>query len=481
MKGLRGISTCRPVSQVLPSSGLAAALCVLAFCRGIGAQAPEAADDPVLVVGEPPLKQSDVATWQRLVEFAFDATLSIDQRQLLQDRLVARWEGAGPRARAEVLRAKQVWGEVSQAIGPQREVMRLALRERMVKEAETDPDESANELLLGLWDARSPVLVPGNPPLRKASADALISLFEWLASQALGETCELTESERDDMVLHLARQYPGSAPGDRMLLEHTEELLHWLQLEWEQASPETRGHFRGNLAELFALPRPLLPPPFAGETDAWEHPDGLFAVSFPADWPVRYSALPEDAGIAGWESVDVTAIGDAPAAVLELGALPEAGVLVTTVILPPEAGDRTMTLREQLFAFSAALLGMFGEPEPLAQSVAGTGAALIAWKHHSAGGEYVVWTSAARLPEPEGAAVITVARSPAPRAEEYASAFARIIYGMRLGGGSATDEGAAGFSDLLGLPEPREVTLDLFSMPLRGQMDFVEELTSGLK
>lgn len=469
----------RQVRRVLRGSAARAAVALAALCGTALAQPAGSADDPVVATGDPPLRQSDVVVWQRLVEFAFDATLSEEQKELLGERLTARWQEADQRGRAELLGAKDVWGEASRAVAPEREVMRLQLREGMVKEAEADADEPANRLVLTLRDAASPVLVPGDLPLRKASAEALISLFEWLSSQALGEEFELTEAERDDILLQLARQYPRSAPGDRMLLAHTEELYRWLQLEWDRAGPEARGHFRANLADLLGLPRPVLPAPFVGELDTFEHPDGLLTIPFPADWSMRYSALAEGMRIGGWELLDVAALGGAPAAALQLEALPEGGVLVSAGVLPPEVREGTMSLQEAAFALGTAFLGAFGEPEPLAESIAGERAALIAWTQHAEGVEYAAWVAAIRLPEPEGGAVAIIARAAAARVEEYAPAFARIIYGLQLGEAASPEE--QGFSDLAGFPEPRDVTLDLFSMPLRGQMDLLEGLTSGIK
>lgn len=465
----------RGSSRSMPCVGL-----LVAMLCAVGAGQPTVAtDDPIAAAGDPPLRQSDVAVWQRLVEFAFDATLAEEQKQLLGERLIARWQEADSRARAEVLRGKDVWAEVSQAVGPEREVMRLQLREGMLEEAEADSEEPANRLILELWDAKSPVLVPGDPPLRKASGQALISLFEWLASQALNEEFELTEAERDDILLQLARQYPRSAPGDRMLLAHTEELLHWLKLEWNRAGSDARGHFRENLAGLLGLPQPLLPAPFVGELDTWAHPDGLLTVPFPADWAVRYSVLTDGATIGGWDLLDVAALGEAPAAALELQALPEAGALVSVGVLPPEVQEGRMSLQEAAFALGADLLGGFGEAQPLAQGVASEEAALIAWNHRAGDGDYMAWVTAIKLPDPEGGGAAIVARAPVDKADEYAPSFARIIYGLQLGEAASPDE--YGLSDLLGLPEPRDIALDLFSMPLRGQMDLVEGLTSGIR
>ncbi len=479
METAKGTRACVWFCRGLWGSTLWAALALASLSCLAPAQPAGDPDDPIAAPGDPPLRHSDVATWQRLVEFAFDATLSEEQKQLLAERLIARWQEADDQARAEVLRAKDAWAELSQAVGPEREVMRLQLREGMLKEAESDSEEPANRLILELWDAKSPVLVPGDPPLRKASAQALISLFEWLTSQALNEQFELTEAERDDVLLQVARQYPRSAPGDRMLLAHTEELFHWLNLEWDRASSEARGHFRANLANLLGLPRPLLPAPFVGELDTFEHPEGLLTVPFPAEWAVRYSVLTDGAMVAGWQLLDVAALGEAPAAALEFEALPEAGALLGTGVLPPEVREGKLSLQEAAFALGAALLGRFGEAEPLAQSVAGEGAALVAWTHRTAAAEYLAWVSVIRLPDPEGAGAVIVARAPADRVDEYAPAFARIIYGLQLGRAASREE--QGFADLLGFPEPRDVALDLFSMPLRGQMDLVESLTSGIK
>jgi hypothetical protein len=452
---------------------------VLGVAGHVAIGQPSGPIDDVVVAGNPPLRQSDVATWQRLVEFAFDATLSEEQKRLLGERLAARWQEADDHARAEVLAVKGVWAQVSRAVGPEREVMRLQLRERMLEEAQDDPAEAANQLILELWEAKSPVLVPGDPPLRKGSAKALVSLFEWLTSQALSEEFELAEAERDDILLQLARQYSKASPGDRMLLAHTEELVHWLKLEWDRASAEARSRFRSGLSQLLGLPRPLLPAPFVGEVDTWEHPDGLVKTSFPADWAVRYTVLDEPVTIGGWQLFDVAVLGDVSAGGLELEALPEAGVLLSSGVLPPEVRGGQMTLQEAAFAFGAALLGAHGQAEPLAESVAGEEAALVAWRHRTNDAEYVAWVSALRLPEPEGAGIVLVARAPAVRADECGPAFARVLYGLQLGAGSGLQ--GEGLSDLLGLPEARDVALDLFSMPLRGQMDLVEGLTSGIK
>ncbi len=431
-------------------------------------------DEPPLAEGNPPLTKPVAEAWRRLVEFAFDATLTNDQSEQLQKQLIARWQEADSRARNEVLRAPMTYQQVSEARGPRRELMRLELREEMLAAAEADREEPANELLLELWNAKSPVLAPGDPPLRRSSARALSSLLEWLVSRGLGQEVELSEAERDEFMTALVREYATAAPGDRTLLAGAEAVLAWIKLEWEQAGPEARARFEANVGQALGVTRSFLPAPFAGEVDTFRQPDGLFEVSYPREWPARYGAPAAPVTVAEWALADVTVLGEAPAEALELGALPTAGALLIVGLLPEAAREGRMPLGEAMARLSAELLGLSGEAQPVAESSAGPNAALLAWRQLDQGTPYNVWVSAVVLPEPPGTAVVTVTRAPAEQAQQYEPAFSRIIHSLRLG--SSGQE-----PPLPGAPNPQETTSELLSRPLGEQMDLVEGLSKGVR
>ena len=439
----------------------------------LGAATP-AQDDKPLAEGNPRLTQPIVDTWYRLVEFALETSLSPEQKQQLQKQLVARWPEADNRARDEVLRAPAVWEQVSGATGPRRALMQLELREAMLAGAEADREDPANKLLLELRDAKNPVLTPGDPPLRRSSAQALASLLEWLMSRALGQDAELTEAQRHGLVDALVEEYPNAAPGDRTLLAGMEAIVAWLQLEWDQASPEARARFSGNVADQLGVARSFLPAPYAGEVDAWRHPDGLFEVSYPKDWPARYAALPAPMSVADWALGDVTVLGEAPGGALDLAALPTAGALLMVAALPEQVRQGKMPLGEAVVALSGQLLGQSGQAEPVAQNAAGPKSVLLAWRHTDQTGTYSVWVSAVVLPDDPGSAVVILTRAPVEAAPQYEPAFSRIIHSLRLGP-------KAEQAPLPGTANPADVARGLLSRPLGEQMNLVEGLSRGVK
>ncbi|MBM3499666.1 MAG: hypothetical protein FJX74_13485 [Armatimonadetes bacterium] len=439
--------------------------------RGQPAAPPE---DPVLVEGRPPLLQSDVEAWSRLVEAAFDAPVAAAERAQLQEALVSAWQAGNGPARSQLAQAKAAWERLGSARGAEGDTLRLTLREELLEAAGQDPDDPVGQVLLRLRDAASPVLVDAEPPLRRGSALALVGLFEWLATRAGGGAEGLTDFERDQFVAHLVQHYPHIPPGDRMLLEHMEQTFAWLRLQWEQAGPEGQSRFRDNLARALGVEGTLPPAPYAGATDTWEHPDGLFNVDYPAEWAARYAGLPDGTLAAGWELLDVTLLGEAPSAALELGALPEEGALLATAILPPEALADRMTVEEAVVALAQSLLSPFGAVEPIAQPTVGKGAVLGTWTQHCADGERLVWLSAVLLPRPPGAAVVTLCRAPAARRSDLEPALSRILYSLRT-----SDASAAPLPDLLELPTSRDLALDLLNTPFPNQMDMIEGLSSG--
>jgi len=439
----------------------------------LGAAAP-GQDDKPLAEGNPPLTQPIVDTWCRLVEFAFDASLSAEQKQLLQKQLVARWPEADNRARDEVLRAPAAWEQVSGATGPRRVLMQLELREAMLAAAEADKTDPANKLLLEVRDTRNPVLADGDPPLRRTSAQALGSLLGWLTSRALGQDVQLTEAQRSGLVAALVEEYPDAAPGDRTLLAGMEAVVAWLQLEWDQASPEARARFSSNVADQLGVARSFLPAPYAGEVDTWRQPDGVFEVSYPRDWPARYAALAAPLSLADWALGDVTVLGEAPGEALNLAALPTAGALLMVAALPEPVRQGKTPLGEGVVALSGQLLSQTGQAEPVAQSAAGANSVLLAWRHTDQTGIYSVWVSAVVLPDDPGSAVVILTRAPVDAAAQYEPAFSRIIHSLRLGP-KAEQAPVAETAD------PAQVARDLLSRPLGEQMNLVEGLSKGIK
>ncbi|MGQ9731638.1 MAG: hypothetical protein ACUVX8_10245 [Candidatus Zipacnadales bacterium] len=439
-------------------------------------QSAETEQDPLLADGNPPLRQSDMDAWQRLVEFAFEATLTPDQRTLLQTELLKDWQEADNLTRTRLLQAQSVWAQVGTALGTQKELLRLSLRAQLLDAAERDPESPVNSLILTLYEASSPLLVEGDPPLRKGALDALFSLLEWLAIEVTGHPAELTEMDRHEFAAQIARHYPHAAPGDRMLLSHMEETLAWLRSEWEKTDPQEQNRLRDHLARLFGLPRPFLPAPFTGVTETWQHPDGMFEVDYPADWPARYATLPQGTLVAGWELFDLSVLGEASTEVLELKALPSAGALIAVVALPAEVLNDRMTLEEGVFVFAEELLGRFGMSEPLGNSTSGRGAVLTLWRQMTNGDEYSIFFSTILLPELRGAAIITLARAPSAAAPDIGPAFSRIIYSLK-----PHDSAAPPLIDLLDMSQASAVARTLLHSPLRQQMDLIEGLTSEIR
>lgn len=446
-------------------------LVILTFIVAHGAGAAGAPEDAVLAAGNPPLTQSVADAWQRLVEFAFDTTLSDEGAKALRDRLVAVWREADNPMRDRVTGAPQAWVQIGQATGPRRELMHLSLRDELVTAAEAKPDEPANKLVLDLWNAKSAVLAPGDPPLRRSSVQALLALFEWLVARSLGQDVQLTEAEKDEFTRRIVSEYPQAPPGDRMLLAGTEAVLPWIELEWERASPEARARFAANVSGLLGVQPSFLPAPYAGELDTWKHPDGLFELSYPKDWPARYGALAPGASVADWIIADVTVLGEAPAEALELGALPTAGAVVAVAALPPSVRDGKASLGDALTSLSSELLARTGRPEPVSGSARAANAALLVWRQTEPAATYTVWVSAVAMPQAPGAAVVTIARAPLEAEAQYAPAFSRIIHSLRLGqGGQSVDA-----------PNARDAARELLAEPLGKQMDLIEGLTTGVR
>ncbi|MBM3473154.1 MAG: hypothetical protein FJX75_07810 [Armatimonadetes bacterium] len=430
----------------------------------------------MLVEGNPALNQSDVDAWQRLVELAFGRTLTKDESAALQEQLVTQWRDAKGAVRDQLTQAKGAWEQVSSAPGARKEVLRLALREQLLAAARRSADDPVGRLISGLYDASSPVLAEGIPPLRKGSVGALISLFEWLAQRAGGSAAPLSDVEREQFTAHLVEYYPYAAPGDWMLLSHMEETFAWLQSEWEAAGPEGQANFRANLAKALGIERTLPPAPYTGPTEAWDHPDGLFSVDYPADWSARFAGLSSGATVAGWSLLDVTLLGDAPSSALELAALPDSGALIAVATLPVDALEDRLTLDEATVALAHDLLTPFGPAEPLGRPTTGKGAVLTTWTQQSGDTQYLVWLSTVLLPKPRGAAVVTLTRGPAADKATLEPAFSRILYSLRL-----NDPSAKPLPDLLNFPSTHDLTLDLLNTPFPDQMDMIEGLTSGVR
>jgi hypothetical protein len=452
------------------------AVAILALPALGGAQPAGEPEDAVLAEGNPPLHQSDVDAWERLVELAFGRALTKEEGTALQEQLVAQWRDSKGAARDQLGQAKGAWEQMAATPGARKEVLRLALREQLLDAAKRSADDPVGKIISGLYEASSPVLVDGIPPLRKGSVDALISLFEWLAQRAGGSTAPLSDVERQDFAAHLVQYYPHAAPGDWMLLSHMEETFAWLQSEWEAAGPEGQANFRANLAKALGVETTLPPAPYAGPTETWDQPDGLFSVDYPADWSARYAGLANGPTVAGWSLLDVTVLGEAPSSALELAALPDAGALIAVATLPVDALEDRLTLEEATVALAHDLLTPFGAAEPLGHPTTGKGAVLTTWTQQSGDTQYLVWFSTVLLPKPRGAAVVTLTRGPAADKATLEPAFSRILYSLRF-----SDPSAKPLPDLLDFPSTHDLALDLLNTPLRDQMDMIEGMTSGVR
>ena len=150
---------------------------------------PLRAQDRLLVPGNPPLTEATVAVAAQFYEWALDVRLSEAQYPEFERLLVDRWrQPGGGAARAEILNARERWGEIVGMRVNARGEMQPRVQDSILARLRVSArgDDAARWLLARYAEAHQ-VLAPGNPPLTRVLADRMADYWEWVLDVRLGD------------------------------------------------------------------------------------------------------------------------------------------------------------------------------------------------------------------------------------------------------------------------------------------------------
>src|SRR6476620_8323072 len=158
--------------------------CVVVMIPGTSARL--AAQDRVLVAGNPPLTEGAVAAAAKFHEWALDLRLS-EAQYLDFERLVAdRWKRPGGASGSGVVKAGEQWGQIIGMRAAARGEIHAQVQSSVVRRLRASNEDAARWLLARYTDAQH-VLAPGNPPLTQGLADRIADYWEWALDTRLDE------------------------------------------------------------------------------------------------------------------------------------------------------------------------------------------------------------------------------------------------------------------------------------------------------
>ena len=169
-------------------------------------------DATVLAEGNPPLTQATVDEVSDFLEWLMEVPFTEDQRKLIEQNIVESWK-KNDRADIEgTLEVRKLRAQLSAMTSEQKQLARQAAQPELIKAAQKETDAVAKMIVQVYENAHQPI-AQGEPPLTRQSADALLEMLFFMASQVQGGDAaaavrtQPTQQMKDEWAKNLAANY----------------------------------------------------------------------------------------------------------------------------------------------------------------------------------------------------------------------------------------------------------------------------------
>jgi hypothetical protein len=215
-----------------------------AFVQGI-----RLSDLIVLADGRPPLTQAKVDQTIDFLEWLMEVPFTEAQRRTIVTFFVDAWrknDRTEIDGMADVLAMR---AQLAKLTAAEKEVARQAAQPETIKQWRTESDAGA-KLMVEIYDAAHKPIAPGEPPLTRQGADAMLEVLLFMAAEVEGQPAvSATPAMKDEWARGLAAGYAKLDDAGRKQIEQMPGAWAALRFAWPELSDADKKQLRGQWAQ----------------------------------------------------------------------------------------------------------------------------------------------------------------------------------------------------------------------------------------
>lgn len=208
-------------------------------------------DSLLLAQGNPPLTQATVDTVTDFLEWLIEVPFTEEQRQIVARDMIASWKRND---RADIQGAHdllKLHSQLSTMSAEQKALARQAAQPELIKTARAENDAVAR-MIVQAYDAGHKPIAPGNPPLTRQAADAMLEVLFFMASQVQSGDSTLqptaTPQMKDQWAKNLAANYAKTDAAARQAIASMPIAWAQLRLHWPDLPQAEKANARAQWA-----------------------------------------------------------------------------------------------------------------------------------------------------------------------------------------------------------------------------------------
>jgi hypothetical protein len=212
------------------------------------------------VFADTPTSDDDaIVRAERTIPWVLGVSFSGAERDRFHDALLEDLRASTPEKIAST-RAQLVEMERWMSLEPeQRELLRLAARQKMLFAARREPASKINQLLIAAYAEAHRPLVAGEPPLTREISDGIVDLMAFVLKEATGKHEETPAKVREDAAGALAKRWSAISAVERQQLSNVPLLVAALRYRWAHMPEADRETARAGWRRQLPSPTPSKP------------------------------------------------------------------------------------------------------------------------------------------------------------------------------------------------------------------------------
>ena len=216
------------------------------FARAAGDSARhEAAKTRILAQGDPPLTQEMVDRYNLFFEWLLDAPMTQEQRQRIQDAVVADWKAGRSTEIQTAVKIVQAQEQIEQKTESERDLLRASMQPKVLDPLRKQPDNESARWVLALYDNAHKPIATGTVPLTRQMADSFIEMLCFMHNQAVsGEPFIATHEDKDQFAKTLAGLFGKYNPELQKHIASMPALWAALRYQWSRLNDTDRSAWK---------------------------------------------------------------------------------------------------------------------------------------------------------------------------------------------------------------------------------------------
>jgi hypothetical protein len=208
-------------------------------------------DSILLAQGNPPLTQATVDSVTDFVEWLIEVPFTEEQKQVIAREMVDSWK---KNVRDDIQGTQDILKMRAQlsAMSPEQKALaRQQAQPQLIKAARSETDAIA-KMIVQVYDAAHKPIAPGNPPLTRQAADAMLEVLFFMASQVQSGDSALqptaTPQMKDQWAKNLAANYAKTDAAARQAIASMPITWAQLRLHWPDVPQAEKAKARAQWA-----------------------------------------------------------------------------------------------------------------------------------------------------------------------------------------------------------------------------------------